>query len=224
MSPFIRIFLFFMAVSYGFAQLDSNSLTVSATRSASLQADQAVFGIYVESDSTAGLNDVVAAVQGAGLTLANFLSVSSPQLIYAPPAGPQPQPRLQWTFGLPVPIAKTKDTVATLTTLQQSLAQDNAGMRLTFSVQGTQVSLPLQQSQSCSMADLITDARGQAQKLAAAAGLTLGSILAMSSNTASTSLGSSVYVGVPIGAFISSSPFTTPYPASCFLAVKFALK
>jgi uncharacterized protein YggE len=77
----------------------------------------------------------------------------------------------------------------------------------------------LLQSQTCNIAGLITDATAQAQKLASAAGLSLGSILAMSNSISSQVANNSVPVAIP-GGFVSS-PLTVPQ--SCTLTVKFAV-
>jgi uncharacterized protein YggE len=107
-----------------------------------------------------------------------------------------------------------KATVTALTGLEQSNLQPNSGFTLSFSVQGTQVSSALQQSQVCSIPGLIADATAQASKLASAAGLNLGSIVAMTSGTSSP-----VYGIEYLGAL--SSQFTAPQ--SCTLTVKFAV-
>ncbi len=119
---------------------------------------------------------------------------------------------LRWTFTLPAPLPKLRDTATALTTVQQNIASKNAGITLSFSVQGTQVSQQLQQSQPCVVSDLIADARSQAQKLANAAGLTLGQILALSSSTSSTTGSSSL----GLASFLLSSP-------ACSVTVQFAL-
>ncbi len=80
-------------------------------------------------------------------------------------------PSLQWSFTLAVPLSKIKDTIATLTTVQQNVAKKNNGFSVSFSLQGAQVSPQAQQSQTCALPDLIADARAQAQKLADAAGM-----------------------------------------------------
>jgi hypothetical protein len=203
------------------AQTDSNSITVVASRNASLQADQAVFGVSVGSGLTATLEDVLGALQGSGITIANFTGISTPTLSFVgiPTAllpAPSPSvPILQWSFTLAVPLSKIKDTITTLTTVQQNAAKKNNGLSVTFQVQGSQVSPQAQQSQTCALTDLIADARAQAQKLADAAGMGAGVILAMSSATSiptATSAGlSSFLIGV------------VPSP-NCTLTVKFALQ
>jgi len=182
-----------LSASLAFGQIDSNAVTVTASRNASLQPDTVLFGVTVTSGFNTGLDDVIAALAGSGITAANFSSLSSPQVIpgFSPGTGiitlpPTVQPMLQWNFTLPVPLSKLKDTSTTLTNIQQGFAKKNAGLTMSFSVQGTQVSQQLQQSQPCVVSDLLADAHAQAQKLADAAGLTLGQILALSSSTSST--------------------------------------
>ena len=99
---------------------------------------------------------------------------------------------LNWRFSFTAPLAKNKDTIAALTNLQATIAKKNNGVMMSFSIQGTQSAV---QPQTCSLSDLLTDARTQAQKLADGAGVSVGNILAMSSPTA----------------------------AVCFLTVRFAL-
>jgi hypothetical protein len=123
-------------------------------------------------------------------------------------------PTIGWTFSLPVPLTNTKTTVATLTTLQQNIAKLNNGMTLSFNIVGTQVSQQLAQSQTCSLSALMVSATTQAQNLATASGLTLGSILALSSATSSVSSGSQLPLEVP-GLVFSATP------PPCTITVKF---
>lgn len=194
-------FVFVLSVSLAYGQLDSNSITVTANRNAAVQPDQVVFLVGVSAGLNTSLDDVLAAVAGAGITQANFSSVNPfPGVIPLNPITGTALPLLQnitWNFTLPVSLSKMKDTVATLTGLQKTITQNNSGLMLSFNVQGTQVSPQLLQMQTCSVADLLSDARTKAQQLANAADLFLGSVLAMSS-------------------------VTTPVPL-CSLTVKFAV-
>ena len=190
---------------FAFAQLDSNSVTVTATNNVNLQPDQAVFQVSVNSDTTSTLSDVLTAVQPAGLGLSNFSSVGTPFLSVN-------QTGLQWTFGLAAPLAQIQATIAMLSALQQSVPQANPRLSVSFSIQGTQVSQQSQQSQTCSYADLLASARAQAQTLAAAAGRTLSGILAMSSTTAKNT-----------GSIPSLASYLSATPQACSLTVKFAL-
>lgn len=201
-----------------FGQLDSNSITVTASNNVTLQPDQAVFSVTVTSPLTTGLDDVVTALAGSGITAANFSGVST-QGTFSLIGGPGtqfPAPLLTWSFSLTAPLANTKATVASLTTLQQNIAKAHNGLALSFNIVGTQVSQQLAQAQTCSYADLVTAATTQAQALATAGGVTLGSILALSSTTAPVAAGPG-YVGLS-GIL---SPYVYSAPAPCAITVKF---
>jgi hypothetical protein len=174
------LFLVFIPASMTLAQLDSNSVTVTASTTSALQADQVVFNVSLIAPITTSLNDVLAALTGTGITQANL---SGGYQFVAMIPGLAPAPTVTWNFTLPVPLSQLKATVATLNGLQTSIAAKNNGMQLSFSVNGTQVSTQLQQSQTCSPTSLITSARARAQNLVTTAGLRLGNILAMSSPT-----------------------------------------
>ena len=219
------IFMLILLVPGAFAQLDSNSVTVSAARSITQQPDQVLFGVTVQSGFNSSLDEVVAALQGSGITAANFSGVSMAPLVFAGNPIPTQPPvtitqMLQWTFGLPAPLAKIKDTIATLTALQKSVAQLNSGLTLSFNVQGTQASAQSQQMHVCPTSDLLADARAQAQKLADAAGLSLGTVLAMSSGSSTPNSIVPVPV-ISVASFVSST-FST-FPSVCSMTVKFAL-
>ena len=195
------------------AQTDSNSVTVTASRTTTttVQIDQALFGITVASDLNTSLDDVLAALQGSGITIANFSGLyNSPYGYPATPSDITPAPTLQWSFGLVVPLSKIKDTFASLTTLQQNAAKKNNGLSINFAVQGSQASGAGQQSQPCNLSDLISDARAKAQTMVDAAGLGLGVVLAMSSSTSV--------------APTNIQPYAIPFSNFCSLTVKFALQ
>ena len=178
-------FLLSAAVAYG--QLESNTITVTASQSTTLQPDQLVFVVTVSSGLNTSLDDVVAALAGSGITASNFSGVTTTPLgLVIVGTGNPPAPTVGWMFSLPVPFAKMKDTVAMLTALQKTIAQNNSGLTLSFAIQGTQVSTQLQQMQTCSTAGLMSQARTEAQQLATAANLFLGGVLSMSTVTTST--------------------------------------
>jgi uncharacterized protein YggE len=201
MRESLAIFMPLLFCSMAFGQLDSNSITVTASNNANLQPDQAIFSVSVQSGFNTGLDDVIAALQGSGITTANFSQLGTVQN-YNNGASTS---SLQWYFILPAPLANTKATVATLTTLQQNIAMANNGLTMSFSIVGTQVSQQLAQSQTCSLASLVTAATTQAQSLAASGSFTLGSILALSSSISSS----------------GPSAASNGVPAPCAITVKF---
>jgi hypothetical protein len=212
MSKFALILL---AAAPVFAQLDSHTLAISATRSITPQPDQVVFGLSVNAAASTTLDQVVGALSGLGITEANLNGIGN--------LGP-----FQWGFTLAAPLSKLSTTIGALIKLEQSIGQNNSGLTLTFTIEGTQASQQVQQLPSCSDAELIADATAQAQKLAAAAGLTLGPILRVSNVP-----GAQTYA-VPnivervgffalggVSEFLFAAP--APSPVTCSLLVKFQL-
>ena len=200
-----------LSISLAFGQLDSNSITVTASRSTTtgVQPDQAVFTAQVSTGLDASLGDVLAMLQGTGIATGNFVTVNS-FVVY--PQAPGQTSLLAWTFRYAVPLAKIKDTITLLTSLQQSIANRHNGQALTFGLQGFQAS-----GQNCSLSDLIADARTQAQKLADAGGVSVGNILAISSPTGTSSQNS-------IQAAALGAPGAPPSgPPACAVTVKFGL-
>ena len=189
------------------AQIVQNTVTVTASANPNLQPDQVNFSLDVTSAIQTGINDVLTALQGVGVTMANFTGIGAGQTFVFQPAR-KAQPSIDWYFNLPVSIPQTKQTIAALTALQGTLTRNNPGLVLSFSVQGTTVSQQLHQSQTCSLPGLIASARVQAKALTDAAGLMLGNILAISrASTQSTTVGSADVT--------DSSP--------CSITVKFAV-
>ena len=155
----------FAFTSLLFGQLDSNSMEITASRSVNLPDDEVIVDVTVNSGTGGTLDQVVAALAGSGITAANFSDLSSSR------------DGLDWSFSISAPLSKMKATLASLAEQQQSVSASKSGLTMSFGVAGSRSS---GQSQSCSMPDLIADAKAQAQKLASAAGLTAGPILAMS--------------------------------------------
>jgi hypothetical protein len=198
-----RYFAVFLLSSIAFAQ---NSLTVTATRPTNAAADLAVLSVDVITPITVGRDEVFAAVQGSIVTPASFNSVRTSYVLNNSGQGSS----LDWSFLVTAPIGNFKTTVTQLQALQQAVAQKKNGMSVSFTLTGTQSSPQAQQAQSCSVADLLADARAQAQKMAVAAGAGIGNVLAMSGATMTQ----------PASGALFSSPLSVP---TCTMTVKFAL-
>lgn len=186
---------------FAFAQVNSNSIIVTASQNPTLTPDQAVFSVTVQSGTNTSLNDVLTALQGSGLTAANFSGVSTLGL-FNPSTGATTNVNILWNFTLAAPLTSTTATVASLATLQQKLAQNTPPLNLSFSVEGTQVSAQQQQSQTCSISSLLANAQSQAQTLANAGGLNLNGILSISGSTPSS--GS---CGITVSYSVARAPF-----------------
>jgi hypothetical protein len=179
------------------AQLTPNSVTVTASRTIEVQADQFYFNITIYARPDVGLDDVLAVARGAGLTMANFLGVhyqgdSSSGSTDPGTTGTTGYPQaggVSWDFGFGTPIAQMKSILGLLTAFQTNLAKEGK-YSLGFYMSGLTTSTQAQQAQSCPLADVIAGARPSAVKLASAAGLTVGAIQAMSSPRYYSSAGS----------------------------------
>lgn len=218
-----RILWLFALPLAAWAQLDDNTLTVSASRTLpGLQPDQAVFAVYVNSPLDASLDDVVAALAGAGISAANLSGVSGGggSTTSTTTTTTTGNPSIQWTFTLTVPLSKLGSTIAALNATPAS-----SPIQVNYSVY-SQVSQALQASQQCPYPLLVADAQGQAQKLAAAAGAGVGPILWVSDGSVGTPGVLNVVPAERVGYFASSigGILATPQPATpCTMTVQFSL-
>jgi len=174
---YVRFLMAVLAPALLSAQATSNPITVTAYNSSTAVPDQAIFSVSVTSGIGETLDHVTAAVASVGLTAVNLVSLGTTNTIsniFDPSSPPQSQPpMLQWTFQLVVPVPQVKTTTASLAALVKTIGQNNSGLSLSFSVQGTQLS---PQAQTCDLAGLIANARTQAQSIANGAATTLGPI------------------------------------------------
>ena len=152
----------FVAASHGFAQLDSDTVTVTAIRTPSGVVDEVYATVYVTTELNSTLDRVLAALQTTGITAANLATVYS--------FGPQ----TDWTFTLSGPYSKLKDTLAAV-----SRVPSTSNISVSYSVQAGSPA-----ASTCAWPALLSDAQAEAQRLAAAAGVNVGPILALSDERA----------------------------------------
>jgi hypothetical protein len=223
----MRFAILFLTCGLAFAQLETNTLTITASRNVSVVPDQVLYGVSLTTDLSATLDDAIAQLAGTGITAANFTYVTS--------SGDSAK-SVDWAFELVVPFSKMKDTVAALSGLRTKLGVRNTSRALTFSAVTERTSSDAQ-SQGCPLTSLVNDARREAERIAAAAGVRLGGIVGLSDGsgsnipTAANRIGGSVAAfypafGVPVGGFglISFLPGpVTARPSGCALMVQFRL-
>jgi hypothetical protein len=218
-----------------FGQPGPNSITITATRTNAIQPDQVLIGLNVQSGTTAGLDDITAALTGAGIAGATFTGVYTTTYFISTGVSPSqtPQTALAWSFTLRAPLAKLSATLTQILSAQQAISAKSSGLTLTFYVEGTQVSPQLQQSQTCPQAALLADAQAQAKQVATAAAVSAGSILSMAEGGSIGSLQvapanflagdfTAVSGGFGYASFITSNVFAAP-PPTCSLTVQFQL-
>ena len=202
------------ASALAFGQLDSDTLSVTVARQLHSLPDQAVIPVTIGSRPTTTLDQVVSAAASVGITATNFagLSVES--------ANSQRPGSLDWTFALVTPLASINSAYASLAALRSMIGRNDSGLTLSVASPFSQTSPQAQPA--CPYGDLVTDARAQAQKIAAAGGFSVGGILTMTNVTGSAGAAIPVVIA---GVFTSASFLTTlraPQPP-CSLIVKFQL-
>jgi hypothetical protein len=134
--------------------------------------------VDVSSGIAAGLDDVNAALAAAGISGVSLTGVSPIYPTGSSPCSPCAQPGLDWSFMFTTPLAKLSSTMTQLLAAQQSVTKQNSAWSLSFYLQSLGTSQP--SKPACDEAGLVSDARSQAQTLAAAAGVGVGAILNMS--------------------------------------------
>jgi hypothetical protein len=160
------------------------TVTVTASRATNVVPDQALFSVIVYTPPTATRDEVLAGLQGSAITAANLTSIYSSTNYDNITRTNQDQ--LTWTFSLTVPFSSVKTTMDQLAGLQLAVGKAGKGMTLNFALRGTQASAQALAGQNCSAADLISDARAQAQKIAVAAGLSVGPVVGASGTSVVT--------------------------------------
>src|SRR5229473_5238276 len=109
------------------------TVTVTASRNANVTPDQALLMVYVFSPTDSSRDEVLAALQGSGITVANLSGIyTTTQSV----SQGRSQEFLQWTFNITAPLSNLKATVAQFTGLQQAVAQKKNGVSVSFSVRG----------------------------------------------------------------------------------------
>jgi Protein of unknown function (DUF541) len=225
--------LFAASAAFSFAQLDDNTLTVTAGKFTSLTPDQASVMVTVAMERSAGLDDALAILKDSGFAASNLLNVIS----YLAPEDSDGSPSVdQWSFVAYIPLEKLKTVLTALSQAQAVLVKQNSGRGLYFS-SSSGVSDQAFASQPCSLDALIADAKDQARLLASAGGVSVGGILSISdgsgfsvspvivSNSAGTpSPGYPFFGGLNLINQILTTPRSLPpFPQGCTVNVQFKL-
>jgi uncharacterized protein YggE len=191
--PLTALLLLLPAISFG--QAGAGTITVMASNSSNPQPDQAIFNVSVASGASQGLDTIVAALGGTGISAASLSGLSLNTILSLTPGV---STQLSWTFQLIVPVAQIQSTTAALLALEKTTPQNNSGLTLSFNVQGTQVSQQLQGT--CDFVGLMNNARAQAQNLAAPTGFTTGAVVGIAGSISQSTPGCSMTVtfGLPV--------------------------
>jgi len=188
-------------------QIAVGSVSVTASQTASEQPTGASFSVVVNAPITASLSNVVAAVASVGITASSLVNVGSANTNFGQSA---PGPVISWTFQLSTPFSNQATVASQLAALQKTIGQNNNGFALSFSVSATSA-----YPAACDLASLVSSARTQAQGLASATGMGLGSIVGLTSSVSSTT-GAICSLGVKftLGGYWAPGPNTITINAS----------
>src|SRR5262245_35581395 len=145
----MRWLLFLAIVPAAFGQLDSDTLSVTSSRTLNVVIDQVQVTVNVNTGLETSLDDVIAALQGTEITTANLSGINSVWSNFG-----QAQ-RTQWTLTLAVPIARLNGALSAL-----ARVQSRSGVDLDYFLNAVPTS-----SGSCAWPSLVSDAQAQAQKL-----------------------------------------------------------
>jgi uncharacterized protein YggE len=199
------------------AQMDSNTITITASRSISSVPDQVSFSLQVSTGTDANLSDALAMVHSLGLTVSDLSSVGTYTTYDS--KGRANGTGLRWSFTVNAPVSSLKGTSARL----QAFAQNTKGV--TIGISGWQ------SNGQCAVNDLIADARVQAQLLASAAAVSVAPILGITAtptpDTSRVVFPANIIPASridPTAVIVATSYTGAPYIAqSCSVTVKFTL-
>jgi len=198
------------------APSSTSSITVTTTDAVPTPPDQAAIYIYITSGPAGSLADISAALTDAGVTGATFAGISQLPL----QAAPVDLMDLTWKFTETVPLANLKDTFAQLTTAARTISEGNSGLRLTFGAAG----LSFSQLPVCPQAELLSEAKSQAQNVATAAGVNAGPVLSLSAPALATA---PAFVAAIFGAVTIYDPLSAPsmplQTPTCSLTAQFQM-
>jgi hypothetical protein len=206
------LFLTLLAASAAMAQLDSGTITITAGRNVQLPADQYHIYIYLNAAQGSSLEDALTLLPGSGITPADLQQGSNGQF---------------WIFELTGPLSELKDKLAPINRIAQA-QKDGA---VSYSV-NTQVSADAAKAvEACPAPTLVSEARAQAQKIAAAAGFGAGSIISLEAGGPSTVpifygvIGAALFgvIGFPFPAFLPPPPVPVSSTQNCSVTVQFKL-
>jgi hypothetical protein len=207
------------ACTAAFAQLHSDTISITATGQTALpQPDQVTVSVSVYAGSELGFEQVAKILAGIAVTELNLISVERPTTRVC---ARECSPVTLWRFGLTEPLSKLNETLRALARIETA---QPSGVENSYSVSSSVSSAA---TQECAYPILISQARRHAGNIAAAAGLRVGAIVAMSDGTGAAQAESSA---VPTAAFrtgdFSSARWFSPPPVAtpgCTAVVEFQL-
>jgi hypothetical protein len=182
-----KLWIILVAALPALAQLDSHTLSITSSRDMNPESAEAQILVSVFAPERLTSDEVVAAIRETGLTAKDLTGASPYNRFFTSNEGRS----IIWSFARSLALS---DLVSVLGTLARFKAKD---LELTYSARSVP---PLQTA--CPLTSLLSDALIQAQKVASAAGVRLGSILALAEVEAAPI---SITIQTILGSFGSAS-------------------
>ncbi len=218
------LWILLAAATAAFGQLDSNTITITASSTPAAQTSNATIQVDVLLSQASTLQDAVNVVQGAGFTADNFTYVSSSSYAYLLQVSAAPAPTVDWSLSRTVSATEVPSVLAAL----EAASKNQPSGTLSYTVSNAPVSQP-----DCVYTALIGAAQSQARKVADAAGVKLGGIVSIDQGTQAQAATSFTVYDALTGALASTflvqervsviqAQLTSPNP-SCTVAVQFQI-
>src|ERR1700677_1350708 len=126
MSQRCLVVALILAPALLFGQLSPNAVTVNViSQAASVPPSQVAFSLTVAAGFNKTLDQIVGALSGLGITAGNLVGVASLAAVQS-----NTQPTLEWVFRLTIPFSQQKEITGSLTSLQNTIGQNNTGLSL----------------------------------------------------------------------------------------------
>ncbi len=209
-----------------FAQLDADTITIAASVSAVAPAPGNVtVSLSVYAIPEIGFDAILQALAGTGVSERNLVTFDPPtRFVSCVPTNQGCASATFWSFQFPAPLSKVTETLATLKNVS---AAAPSGMQIGYSIYSD--SFAPATTPECAYPTLVSQARRHAENVAAAAGLRVGAVIALSDGTGAEVAG--MRVGIPSAAYavfdplvgVSFAPFQPTAPPACSTIVQFKL-
>jgi hypothetical protein len=175
----------------------SDSITVTATTPPSAAApSRLAVNLVVSADLGVGLDQILQAAAGTGVTASNLIGVSQTvvgRVCITTPCNP-----VDWSFRYTTPFSKWKDA---MTALAAAVSAKHPGITIAYSV-----SVDTPDTPKCAAPTLISQAQQRAADLAAAAGVGVGPLSSLSDATPVAQPQVAVAAVLSLASFVSYPP------------------
>lgn len=152
------------------------ALTVSASRSLSIAPDEAAVSIQAVAELSRTQDEVVAALAGVGVKSEHLtgLRTADPEYDYQTGRPKEGAPRLQYQFGITIPLATWNDVLARLDVMAKTPPEALESVRFTATISVS--AKAAEQARLAVLPEVIAEARRNADTLALVAGFRVGAI------------------------------------------------